>query len=305
MSMLGYETRVKLTDIQFGLELEHTGLKRLETAEVLSEYFDCQYIHTRDHGLDCYKLDNGWKVVSDSSVSAYPESNEVVTPVMSFEDIDILKGALQALQDAGAYTDKTCGIHVHVSNPHMVEVATVKKLLEHDFTRYDMIYLATRGYKRWSAPQNEDFVKKASKMTSRSALRDMWYETYAPHEDMDEHYNSSRYHGLNLHSLYQGKGVEFRYFQSTFDWSKVKAYIELSAGMLKDAINSYKMRRYLYIDRPYNKVYDRDNRSEYRTIADCTYIPDRILYKYATLWEGYLDRMGISAESKKVLLENF
>ena len=303
MALLNYEQRISKYDIQYGIENEFTGLTREKSAKLLSQYFGCNYIHTHEHGLDCYKLFNGYKIMSDSSVSAHPESNELVTPVMSINDIEKLLGALKLLSDNGAYTDKTCGLHVHVSNEHMYEVATVKKLLQHDFTRYDMVYLATRGFKRWSQPQDETFVRKVSKMSSRSAIEKLWYETYS--DGCRDHYNSSRYHGLNLHSMYEGKGVEFRYFSGTFDLKKVKAYIELSIGMLMDAVNSYKMRQYIYVDRPYNKVYDRNNRSEYRSIADCTYIPERILYKYSTLWSEYLDRMQISYESKKVLLENF
>lgn len=303
MALLNYENRVNKGDITFGIENEFTGLTRLNSARILSDFFGCTYIHTSEHGLDAYRLSNGWKIVSDSSVSCHPESNELVTPVLNMSDMDKVTGALKALAEHGAYCDKTCGLHVHVSNEHMYEVATVKKLLQHDFTRYDMIYLSTRGFKSWCKPQDETFVRKVSKMSSRSAIKALWYETYAGYQG--NHYNSSRYHGLNLHSMYEGKGVEFRYFQGTFDLKKVVAFIELSVGMLMDAINSYKMRQYIYVDRPYNKVYDRNNRNEYRSIAECTYIPDRILYKYSTLWSEYLDRMQISTESKRVLLENF
>ena len=304
MSMLGYEKRVSKDDITFGIEDEFTGLKRLESAKILADYFNCNYIHTSKHGLDCYRLSNGWEIVSDSSVSHRPEDNELVTPILKTSDIDILKGALKALSDRGAFTDLSCGLHVHVSNPHMVELAVVKKLLQHDFTRYDMIYLSCRGYKGWCKPQNEAFVRKISKMDSRSKVREEWYEEYA-HGYTGGNYNESRYHGCNLHSLYQGKGVEYRYFSGSFDWEKINAYIELSQGMLMDSINSYKMKQYLYVDRPYNKVYSRDNRNENLSIADCVIIPDRVLYKYSRLWKEYLDRMEISKESQKVLLANF
>lgn len=304
MALLNYQNTVSRFDISYGIELEYTGITRQKSAIILSEFFGCNYFHTSDHGLDCYKLSNGFKIVSDSSVTSRPESNELVSSILTINDMEKLLKAIQKLEENGAYTDKSCGLHVHVSNEHMMEVATVKKLLQHDFTRYDMIYLACRGFKSWCKPQDESFVRKVSKMSSRSAIEKLWYETYSG-GNRYSHYDSSRYHGLNLHSMYQGKGIEFRYFAGTFDTKKVKAYIELSIGMLMDAINSQKMRQYIYVDRPYNKVYDRNNRNEYRTVADCTYIPDRILYKYSTLWSEYLDRMQISYESKKVLLENF
>lgn len=308
MSMLGYEKRVSKYEIQFGAEIEYTGLTRLNSIRIIASALNVNGYERTFH-LSGYAVTDSegkkWTVCSDASVTAEPESCELVTPILSFNDIEKVIAVIEALKNHGAYVDSSCGLHVHVSNEHMYEVATIKKLLQHDFTRYDMVYLSTRGFTKWAQPQNENFVRKVSKMTSRSAIKNLWYETYAPTENTDNHYNSSRYHALNLHSLYQGKGIEFRYFQSTMEADKIFAYIELSIGMLMDAINSYKMKQYLYVDRPYNKVYDRNNRSPHRSVADCTYIPDRVLYKYATLWNEYLNRMEISCKSKKILLENF
>lgn len=306
--MLGYENRVSKLDILFGVEIEYTGLKRLDSIRIIASALNVNGYERTFHLSGYQVIDNEgkkWVVCSDASVTASPESCELVTPILSFSEIEKVITVIEALKNHGAFVDSSCGIHVHVSNEHMNEVATIKKLLQHDYTRYDMVYLATRGYTKWAQPQDENFVRTVSKMSSRSAIKQFWYDTYAPSESTSEHYNSSRYHALNLHSLYQGKGVEFRYFQSTMEADKIYAYIELSIGMLMDAINSYKMRQYLYVDRPYNKVYDRSNRSNFRSIAECTFVPSRILYKYSTLWTEYLNRMQISNKSKKILLENF
>ena len=312
MAQLNYENRISLKSVTFGAELEHTGLTRYDSCKTVCETLGCNsntITHYRDHGLDAYKfLDhtgNVWKVVSDSSVTSAPESCELVTPVLNYKGYEKIHDILEALKSKGAYSNNTCGLHVHVSSQYMEEAATIRKLLEHDYTRYDMIYLATRGFKKWSQPQKRELVESASKMSSVLSIKNLWYKTYAPFESQNEHYNESRYHGLNLHSLFQGKGVEYRYFPSSFEWNEVKAYIDLSRGMLMDAVNSYKMRRYLYVDRPYNKVYDRNNRNSNMTIADCTIIKEDWLYKYSTLWDGYLDRMTIPLDSKHFLLKNF
>ena len=55
-----------------------------------------------------------------------------------------------------------------------------------------------------------------------------------------EHYHSSRYHALNLHSVFQKGTVEFRMFNSTLHAGKVKTYIQLSLAICSQALTQKK-----------------------------------------------------------------
>jgi len=57
-----------------------------------------------------------WKVVSDGSLINVPTHlrAEVVSPVLTYEDIPQLQQVIRALRKAGAKVDERCGIHVHV-----------------------------------------------------------------------------------------------------------------------------------------------------------------------------------------------
>ena len=46
-----------------------------------------------------------------------------------------------------------------------------------------------------------------------------------------QHYNSSRYHGINLHAFFTKGTVEFRLFNGTTHAGKIKSYIQFSLAM--------------------------------------------------------------------------
>ena len=54
------------------------------------------------------------------------------------------------------------------------------------------------------------------------------------------HYDQTRYHALNLHSVFQKGTVEFRMFNSTMHAGKVKTYIQFSLAISAQAINQKK-----------------------------------------------------------------
>ena len=99
----------------FGIELETTGLGRARTAQVLAEHFGTAARHVGLH-LDNWTVPmpdgRHWTVESDASVTD-PDA-EVVSPVCRWEDIPMVQEVVRALRRAGAMTDESCGIHIHV-----------------------------------------------------------------------------------------------------------------------------------------------------------------------------------------------
>lgn len=307
MSMLGYVKMVSHEDIKLGIELEGTFSSRYNLAYGIASFFgtDCNHAYN-SHGLDDYKVVTNmgnFHVVSDSSIrsSFNSEGCEVVTPIFSHKNIDTIISLIEYLKNEGMRTNKSCGLHIHTSCNDFDNVKSFIKLIQHDFTRHDMLWLSTRGANQWCKALPEALARNAKKCSTMSELKNLWYKTcsydmYGNFDnDFNHHYNPSRYHGLNLHSFFQKKGIEFRYFEGTLNTDKIRAYIELCQGLHMDSINSQNMKQYLYIDRPYDIGYD----------GSITWKNDTYLYKYVDLWLGYLDRMEISSQSKRILTENF
>ena len=69
--------------------------------------------------------------------------------------------------------------------------------------------------------------------TDLTQLEQVWYEGDVADR---EHYNWTRYHALNLHSVFYRGTVEWRCFNSTLHAGKVAAYVNLCLAISAQAI---------------------------------------------------------------------
>ncbi len=72
------------------------------------------------------------------------------------------------------------------------------------------------------------------KPTTLDQLKRIWYNGS---DGSREHYHDSRYHCLNLHSVFQKGTVEFRAFNGDLHAGKVKAYVQFCLAMTAQALN--------------------------------------------------------------------
>lgn len=72
------------------------------------------------------------------------------------------------------------------------------------------------------------------KSKTLEAVSDIWYKG---RDGSHMHYHDSRYHCLNLHSVFQKETIEFRLFNSTTHAGKVKAYIQFCLAISGQALN--------------------------------------------------------------------
>jgi hypothetical protein len=225
----------------FGFEFEFGGMTRIKAAHIIAEHFGTTR-YTRGTEAEAFDTQNRkWKVVYDSSVNAQGgEQCEMVTPILNYTDIEDLQEIIRKLRKAGAKVDQSCGIHIHVgADKH--DAKSLKNLMNIFYSKQDMIYKACEVL-----PYRESkYTKKLSsaliykignqKPKTLKEVGDIWYEGYGRRESK---YNSSRYHGLNLHNVWYGQTVEFRIFNSTTHAGKAKAYIQFCLAISAQAINS-------------------------------------------------------------------
>ncbi len=232
----------------FGVEIELTGLTRRKAAETVAEYFGTTATH-QGGGYDRYIVtDNSgrkWSVVSDSSITVERKNNapaeavEFVTPILKYEDIETLQELIRRLRHAGAIANNSCGIHIHIgADQHTPK--SLRNLVNIFSSKQDIIYKALAvqnrrevGYcKKLEESLAVSFNKQRPDSMAKAA--DIWYAGYCG--DRNAHYNSSRYHGLNLHAVFTKGTVEFRCFNSTTHAGKVKAYIQFCLAVSHQAI---------------------------------------------------------------------
>lgn len=240
---------------KFGIEIEFTGITRERAAKVVAEFLQGTYAEGGTY-YDTKKVTTSdgrvWKVMYDGSINCQKKergrtvsagkeySVELVSPILSYrEDIENLQELVRQLRHAGAFTNSTCGIHIHLNGADHT-ARSIRNFVNIIASKNDLFYKALQ-----IAPQRMSYCKKmdsilVDKMNRKKPktmrqLEDIWYEGYS--ESRGTHYHNSRYHFLNLHSFFTGNHtVELRGFNSELHAGKVRSYIILALALNNQAL---------------------------------------------------------------------
>ena len=237
----------------FGIEIELTGITREKAAKVIAAYYGTTVLYAGTYYQTWTATDRKnriWKAMSDASIHTerrvsgtltfanHNYSCEVVSPILQYEDIEDLQNIVRALREAGAIANSSCGIHVHVDGAnHTPESLT--RLMNFAVGRQDLFYEALEiggRADRWCKKMDKSLLDamKADSQRTKASMERIWYSpvnggyTGGIHH---QHYNPSRYHGINLHAFFTKGTVEFRLFNGTTHAGKIKAYIQFCLAM--------------------------------------------------------------------------
>lgn len=228
-----------------GVEIEMAEITRNEAARVIAGYFRTldTLKHINDHYDSWTVLDNKgrtWKVSRDVSIKSRSDlrKTEVITPILTYDDINDLQEITRALRKKGAISNPNhmCGVHIHIGvgnhNAH-----TLRNLANIMASKEDLLIgalnLDTARIDRYCKMVDQAFLARINKRkpSTMEALKDLWYNGY---DGSRSHYNSTRYHMLNFHSVFSKGTIEFRLFQ--FDNPSGDKKGGLHAGQLKSYI---------------------------------------------------------------------
>lgn len=236
---------------KFGIEIELTGITRAAAAGVIGTYLG--YPSHYDGGF--YKeysvmdeQNRKWKVMYDSSIVARKKDGaragdeykvEFVSPICEYGDIPRIQEIIRQLRHAGAVAGENSGIHVHINAaPHNAK--TLRNLTNIMYSKEDLIYKALQvdvdREHRYCKKVEEDFLQELNRKKPQT-LQEVGSIWYKGRDGSYEHYHSSRYHCLNLHSVFQKGTIEFRLFNSTTHAGKIKTYIQLCLAISAQALN--------------------------------------------------------------------
>ena len=233
---------------KFGIEIEMTGITRQRAAEVMAAYFSS--VASYDGGsYEVYSVRDAagrrWKVMYDSSIEAQKKGGgyagseykvEFVSPICEYADIPVIQELIRQLRHAGAVAGKNTGIHVHINAaPH--DARTLRNITNIMYSKEDLIYKALQvdveREHRYCQKVEKDFLQELNRKKPKSLeeVSRIWYKGV---DGRHRHYHESRYHCLNLHSVFQKGTIEFRLFNSTTHAGKIKAYIQLCLAINKN-----------------------------------------------------------------------
>lgn len=228
-----------------GVEIEMAEITRCQAAKVIGTHYGT--LNTLKHLSDSYDswtvLDNKnrtWKVSRDVSIDSSSDLRkaEVITPILTYEDINDLQEIVRALRKQGAISNPNhmCGVHIHIGvgnhNAH-----TLRNLANIMASKEDLLIgalnLSMSRINRYCKMVDKDFLERINKKKPETMdeLKRLWYNGF---DGSHMHYHHSRYHMLNFHSVFSKGTIEFRLFQ--FDNPTDNKKGGLHAGQLKSYI---------------------------------------------------------------------
>lgn len=231
-----------------GVEIEMNGITRERASKIASEFFGtgrhqntafrngyCTYSAWDSQGRE-------WKFQKDVSIAgADSEKCELVTPILTYDDIEALQELVRRLRKAGAisHAGVGAGVHIHIgAKGHTPQ--TLRNLANimasHERLIADALKIDNGRMDRYCKTVNPKFIEQLNRVkpATMAQLADIWYTANNADYGRTQHYNNSRYHMLNYHAVFTKGTIEFRLFQ--FDKPANGKKNGLHAGQLKSYI---------------------------------------------------------------------
>lgn len=227
-----------------GVEVEMNNITREKAAKTVAHYFGTSaWSAAREYGYSSWACrDNTgrvWKFQKDISIAGSDDQKcELVTPILTYGDMEPLQEIIRLLRKAGAKSDATrgCGVHIHIGaeghTPQSLRnLANI--MASHESLLASALNLDSYRIARYCRTVDPRFLERLNKKKpdTMSQLADIWYTTQDAGYGRDQHYNNSRYHMLNYHATFTKGTIEFRLFQ--FDAPADGKQNGLHAGQLK------------------------------------------------------------------------
>ena len=231
-----------------GVEVEMNNIKRSKAAKIAADFFGTgRYENTASRNgymtWSAWDADGReWKFQKDVSISGPDDEKcEMVTPILTYSDIETLQELCRQLRHAGAKSDASrgCGVHIHIgANGHTPQ--TLRNLANimasHESLIAEALKLDRYRMSRYCRTVDPNFLQTVNrkKPKTMSQLADIWYTSQGASYGRSQHYNDSRYHMLNYHATFTKGTIEFRLFQ--FDEPTAERRGGIHAGQLKSYI---------------------------------------------------------------------
>jgi hypothetical protein len=226
--------------LRFGIEIETVGLHRGILARAIHSVVGGTLT---GEGGDKWNVTDStgrvWQIVHDGSLNGGWSSGEIVSPILTYDDLEQLQNIVRAVRQAGARADESTGIHVHVDGSRFDVKSVInlvkfvhkqERLLEHVFAAHER-----RLY--YCRPINPAFLERIEKKPPKT-LRQLSEAWYGRRQVTPTRRHESRYHGLNLNSFFYRRTVEFRYFNGTLDDGEVLANVQLVLALAANALDT-------------------------------------------------------------------
>ena len=227
----------------YGVEVEMNAITREKAAQTAATFFRAGAPTYKGGAYYAWEVRDAqgrtWSFQRDSSIQGPDaEKCEMVTPVLTYTDMETLQELIRQLRHAGAKScpSRGCGVHIHIGGDgHTPQTIRnlVNLMASHEDELTKAIEIGSWRQERYCQTVDLDFLKRINnrKPKTTEALAKCWYN--GPTDT--SHYSHTRYRMLNLHSYFNRyHTIEFRCFN--FDEETAERKGGLHAGQLKAMI---------------------------------------------------------------------
>ncbi len=157
------------------------------------------------------------------------------------------------LNERNFRVDRSTGLHIHIDGEGLLprtrtkhNPGTVKNLLLLYITFEDVIQSIlprSRRNNNYARHVRHNFHRtEIEKCETLEDIEKLWYRVAKRKElknQKEHHYNTTRYNGLNLHSLFSSGHLEIRYHSGTINGEKILRWVDLHTAMVDYAHSVY------------------------------------------------------------------
>lgn len=145
------------------------------------------------------------------------ESVGLLTVDQGYDDIPQLQEVVRAIRRAGGKINSQCGIHIHIDaapfdGRHLGNLAKI--VYKQEPLILHALGISRDRLGRYTRPVSDELIQRIEQHRPRTKdqLNRIWY---GYHNRQPQHYDNSRYHGVNLHNVWYRGTVEFHWFEAT------------------------------------------------------------------------------------------
>ena len=200
----------RMKEQTIGVEIEMNNITRKAAAKLAAEFFGTDRYEDTAHrnGYETYSAWDAqgreWKFQKDVSIAG-PDSEkcELVTPILTYADIETLQELVRRLRKAGAKSDYTrgCGVHIHIGaaghTPQSLR-NLANLMASHETLIAEAIKVDSYRMNQYCRTVDPRFLDQLNRKKPRTMaqLADIWYGSQGYNSGRTHHYNGSRYHML-------------------------------------------------------------------------------------------------------------
>ena len=163
---------------------------------------------------------DSWKVNVISSKFGKVHDIEVISPILCYATLNDLNDVLASLQAFCKFNDKSY-LHVYCYCDNFTFKDCIS-LCNLQVPKSDLIARSLQVELSNDKKLDNTFICEIQNLHSMEEFKKVWYDFH----------NEDSKSVIDFHEFFNGKGIALKYFNATFEFDVIKAYIDLSNAMV-------------------------------------------------------------------------